>query len=268
MMNSTDTNYPYYSYIPARLIAGVFAGIVLISLIAWFVQSLRVKCRPPPLSIFLFVIHLATFIELVLRATLNVNVLSTLMLYRITAPLLSVPPRMLLFANYHCLVELRGKKPRGIVDRVIDICVPVGAITADVLLGIANELSFKPNYVSLSFRLRQASAGLVLVLAVSFYVVWYLAVPHARRRYILSLLAVSSICVLIEAIYVQAISIPSIFFALSQNEVWFYIGHVIPIVFACIIWSIFHPSRSLPPPQPAVPHDETGKELLPRPLSV
>jgi hypothetical protein len=54
---------------------------------------------------------------------------------------------MLLLANYHCLVELRGKKPRRILDRVIDIVIPVGVITADVILGIANELSFKPNYL-------------------------------------------------------------------------------------------------------------------------
>ena len=264
MINLTETTYPFYSYIPSSFAAGIFAIFVYVSLLAWFIQSLHVKCRPPPLVIFVFVAHLATFIELVLRGTLYIDILHTKTLYRVTAPLLSVPPRLLLLANYHCLVELRGKKPRGTLDRVIDIIVPVEAVTADILLGIANELSFKPNRLDLSFQLRQASAGLILSLAILFYVVWYLAVPHARRPYVLPLLAVSSTCVLIEAIYVQALSIPSLFFTLNQRERWFYAGHLIPLVLAFISWSIFHPWRLLPPSERDVPHDETGKELLPK----
>jgi hypothetical protein len=181
---------------------------------------------------------------------------------------LNIPPRFLLLANYHCLVALRGKKPRGIFDRVIDILVPVGAIIPDIILGVANELAFMPNHRHLSFRLRQTSAGIVLGLALFFYVVWYLAVPHARRLYALPLLSVSSTCVLIQAIYVQAISIPSGFFALTQSEIWFYAGHVIPVVLGLVTWTIFHPRRLLPPPERDVPHDETGKELLPPPPSV
>ena len=268
MLNLTETNYPFYSYIPSRFAAGVFAVLVYTSLIGWLIQSLRAKCRPTMLIIFIFVIHLAVFIELVLRGTLAIQILNTKTLYRVTAPLVGMSARLLLFANYHCLVELRGKKPHGILDRVIDIVVPLGAITADVLLSVANELSFKSNYLHLSFRLRQASAGLVLALALLFYIVWHLAVSHARRRYVLPLLAVSSTAVLIEAIYILALSIPSVFFALNQSEFWFYAGHVIPIVLALISWTIFHPSRSLPPPERKVPHDETGKELLPPPPAV
>jgi hypothetical protein len=268
MLNLTDTSYPYYSYIPSQFSAGGFAVIVYVSLVVWFVQSLHVKCRPPLLAVFMFISHLTAFIELVLRTTLGINILNTQTLYKVIAPLLSVPPRLLLLANYHCLVELRGKTPRRILDRVIDVVVPVGGITADVLLTIANELSFKPNRLNLSFRFRQASAGFVLGLAILFYVVWYLAVPHARRLYVLPLLTVSSVCVLIEAIYIQAISVPSLFFALTQSEFWFYVGHLIPVVLALITWSIFHPRRLLPPPEAAVPHDETGKELLPPPPTV
>jgi hypothetical protein len=268
MINLTETNYPFYSYIPSSFSAIAFAIIVYISLIAWFGQSLYVKCRPRLLGIFVFVSHLTTFIELVLRGTIFIDVLNTKTFYVLTGILLSISPRFLLLANYHCLVELRGKKPRRIFDRVIDIFLPVGAITAAVLLIFANQFSFHPNRLHLSFRLRQASAGLVLSLAILFYFIWYLAVPHARRLYVLPLLAVSSISVLIEAIYIQAISIPSLFFVLNQSEFWFYVCHLIPIVFSLITWSIFHPWRLLPPSEREVPHDQTGKELLPPPPSV
>jgi len=117
----------------------------------------------------------------------------------------------------------------------------------------------------LSFRLRQVSAGFVLGLTILFYIIWYLAVPHARRLYVLPLLFVSSTCVLIEAIYIQAISIPKLFSLLTQSEFWFYAGHLVPIVLALITWTMFHPSRLLPPPERDVSHDETGKELLPLP---
>jgi hypothetical protein len=268
MINLTEINYPFYFYIPSSFNAGIFAIIVYLSLIGWFAQSLYVKCRPPLLDIFVFVSHLTTFIQLVLRGTLLIDVLNTKTLYKITAPMLSISPRFLLLANYHCLVELRGKKPRGILDRVIDIIVPVGAITSTVLLIFANEFSFNPNRLYLSFRLRQVSAGFVLALAILFYVVWYLAVPPARRLYVLPLLVVSSTAVLIEAIYVLALSIPWLFFSLNRSEFWFYAGHLIPVVLAQIAWTVFHPWRLLPPPERNVSHDETGKELLPPPPSV
>jgi hypothetical protein len=268
MINLTESNYPFYSYIPSRYAAGILSIIVYISTVLWFAQSMYVQCRPRLLAIFLFLSHLTTFIGLVLRATLNIDILNTRTLYSITAPLLNLSPRFLLLANYHCLVELRGKQPRRILDRVIEIILPFGAITAAVLLGTANQFSFNPNRLDLSFRLRQISAGLILGLALFFYVVWHFAVSHARRLYVLPLLAVSSSCVLIEAIYIQILSIPSLFSAQNQNEVWFYAFHLVPIVFTLITWSIFHPWRLLPPPEIAVPHDETGKELLPPPSSV
>jgi hypothetical protein len=264
-MNLTETTYPFYSYIPSKFSANISAVIVYISLIAWFVQSLYVKCRPPLLDILVFASHLTTFIELVLRGTLSIDTLNTKQFYGIISALLAISPRLLLLANYHCLIELRGKKPRGILDRIIGILLPVGAITAAVLFIFANQLSFKPNRLHLSFRLRQASAGLVLVLAIFFYVVWYLVVSPARRLYVLPLLAISSIAVLIEAIYIQALSFPTLFFELNRSEFWFYAAHLIPIVLAQIAWTIFHPSRLLPPPERNVPHDETGKELLPPP---
>ncbi|CAF1132903.1 unnamed protein product [Adineta steineri] len=268
MMNLTATSYPFYSYVPSRISASIFAIIVFISLISWFIQSLHVKCRPRSIFAFVLISHLTTFIELVLRAALDVNRLNTTTLYKVTAPLISVPPRLLLFANYHCLVELRGKKPHRVFDRVIDIVVPIGGITVDILLAIANELSFKSNHLYRSFYLRQASAGFLLCLTILFYVVWYFSVSHARRQYVLPLLSVSSICVFIEAIYILAMSIPSLFFQLTQSELWFYAGHLIPIVLALISWSIFHPSRLLPPPETAVPHNEAGEELLPPPQTI
>lgn len=268
MLNLNETTYPFSSYIPSRFAASILGIFVYLSLIGWFIQCLHLKCRPTFLSILIFVAHLTVFIDLVLRATLAVDVLNTSLLYKIEAPLWSTPARLLLFANYHCLVELRGKKPRGVLDRIIDLIVPLIAITADILLAVANEFSFKSHRLQTSFHLRQASAALILFLALFFYAVWFLAVSEARRLYALPLLAVSSTAVLIEAIYVQAISIPNVFFALNQYEYWFYAGHVIPVVLALIAWSLFHPRRLLPPAEKDVPHDETGRELLPPPPQI
>ncbi|UJR07463.1 hypothetical protein I4U23_011752 [Adineta vaga] len=264
-MNSNTTNYPFYSYSPSCFGATTFAIFVYLSLVAWFIQTLHGKCHPRLLSLFVFVAHLATFIELVLRATLTIDALNTRTFYRITQPLASVSVRFILFANYHCLVELRGQKPHRKLDRILDIVVLVIAIPAEVLLNIANELSFYSNHFHLSFYLRQASAGLILILCLFFYLVWYLAVPHVRRLYVLPLLAISSCCVLIEAIYILLVSIPFLFNILSQTELWFYVGHLIPVVVALCTWSIYHPWRVLPPLERDVPHDQTGKELLPRP---
>jgi hypothetical protein len=263
MVNFTETNYPFRSYVPSRFAAGALAIVVFISLVAWFIQSVYARFRPRLLTIFLLVSHLLTFLELVLRATLDINKLNTTTLYRVTAPMLSVPPCMLLLANYRCLVELRKNKPRKIVDIVIDITVPVGVLIAESLLSVASELSFKPNDFDVSFRLRQASAGFILGLAILFYVVWYFAVPHARRLYVLPLLGVSSICVLIEAVYILLLSIPSLFFVLSRSESWFYGLHLAPVALALITWCIFHPSRVLHRSKRDVPHIPIGKELFP-----
>ncbi|CAF1242126.1 unnamed protein product [Adineta steineri] len=90
MMNLNETKYPFYSYTPSRYAAGTCATIVYISSIAWLAQSLYIKCRPFPLFLFVFAAYLTTFIELILRATLNINILNTKILYKMTAPLLKI----------------------------------------------------------------------------------------------------------------------------------------------------------------------------------
>ncbi|CAF1213385.1 unnamed protein product [Adineta steineri] len=245
MMNLNETKYPFYSYTPSRYAAGTCATIVYISSIAWLAQSLYIKCRPFPLFLFVFAAYLTTFIELILRATLNINILNTKILYKMTAPLLSLSSRFLLLANYYCLIELRGKKPRDMFDRVIGIVVPITAVTADLLFAFANELSFQPNYHYLSFQFRQIPAGFILGLALFFYIIRCLSIPNIHHPYILPLLTISSTCVLIDAIYIQAMSIPTLFIALTQSELWFYICHLVPIVISLIMWSVFHPWRLL-----------------------
>ncbi|CAF1255833.1 unnamed protein product [Adineta ricciae] len=263
MNSSIENTYPYYSYIPSCIAANSLALIIYILLIIWFIQSLYVKCNPRPIIIFIYVSHLVTFIELIFRGTLHIDILNTKVFYRITSSLISISPRLILLANYHCLIELRGKTRRRILDRTTDIMLPFGAISAAILLIIGNQFAFNSNRFHLSFALRQISAGLVLGLCLFFYIVWHFSVSHSRRLYILLLLTISSICVLIEAIYVQLMSIPSFFIILSKNELWYYLFHVIPVFVGLTTWSIFHPSRLLPPPENQVQHDQSGKELLP-----
>ena len=247
-MNRTDSSFPYpfYSYVPSRWTGTGVALILYMSLIGWFVQSLNVGCRPTRLSVFIFVGHLLVVMDLILRVTVDLAQLNTHKLYRVTSSLLSVPPRLLLFANYHSLVELRGKELTGTFHRLIDVCVLIGAVSADILLGIANELSLNVQRVPLTFVLRQVSAALIVLLSFLFYVVWYLSVPHSRHRSVVNLLAVSSTCVLIEALYVQIISVPWLFLSVYQREFWFYFGHLIPMATALITWTLSHPRRWLP----------------------
>ncbi|UJR07464.1 hypothetical protein I4U23_011753 [Adineta vaga] len=267
-MNSTEINYLFYSYIPSRYAASIFAAILYLSSIAWFIQTLYSKCRPHLLGIFIFLSHLTTFIELVLRATLTIDILNTQILYRITAALASSSPRLLLLANYRCLVDLRGKRPHQKLDRVYDIIIPLSVLIMDSLLCIADELLFDRNYEKLSIHFRQVSNGFSFSLALFFYLLWYLTVSPVRRLYMLPLITISSVCVLIEISYTFFISIPVIFRTLTKNnEFFYYICHVIPLFLALISWTIFHPSRLLPPSEASVPRDASGNELLPLPPS-
>ncbi|CAF0966772.1 unnamed protein product [Adineta ricciae] len=250
------------SYIPSRYAASIFATIVYISLIAWFIQTLHFKYRPYILSLFIFLSHLITFVELILRATVNIDTLNTKIYRQITSALCSLSPRLLLLANYRCLVDLRGKKPSEILDRLMDVVIPLNVLNMDSLLCLADDFSFAQKHQKLSIYFRQASNGFSFSLALLFYIFWYLAVSRVRRLYVLPLVTVSSICVSIETGYTFLISIPHVFSFLTQNEFYYYVCHVIPMFVALVTWSIFHPWRFLPPSEANVPRDASGNELL------
>ncbi|CAF1066260.1 unnamed protein product [Rotaria sordida] len=106
MTNLTIGIYPYFSYNPEVHVAAVFAGLVYLSLLLWFIQSL---C------------------ELILRATLTLEERNTKKLYRITATLLTISSQTLLASSFQCLVEMRGNMKRRTIDIVAAIIVPIAS---------------------------------------------------------------------------------------------------------------------------------------------
>ena len=229
----------------------------------WFIQSLMIKSRPKLLIIFLFLSHLIVFSELIVRATVDLNSTNRKTVFRITSTLTNVSPRLLLFANFFCLALLREKNSPKTFDRFIDVFLPIAATIADIILSIANEFSLQWKSIDLTFHLRQVSASILIFLALFFFFVWYHSVDPSRRHYFRTLLSISGICVLIEAVYIGMLSLPSTYVFLSTREPYFYIGHLIPITFALVTWTLFHPARSLPlPSKTSLPTDQAETELL------
>ncbi|CAF3684084.1 unnamed protein product [Rotaria sp. Silwood1] len=221
MTNLTVGIYPYFSYNPSAHIAAVFAVFVYLSLI---------------------------FCELILRATLTLEERNTKKLYRITATFLTISSQVLLASSFQCLVEMRGNMKSRPIDIVAAIIVPIGLIGSAVFLSVAKNFSFNPERLQLSFRLRQISVGIFFLYVILFFVFWHINITNFRRPYIKPLLIITCICLLFDATYVLATAIPSLFLSVSANEVWFYVGHLLPIFIALVSWSVLYwrkiPSRS------------------------
>ena len=263
LLNLTQDNYPYIAYVPLRFGALLFSIVVYLSLIGWFIQSLMLKSRPKLLIFFLLLSHIIVFSELIVRATVDLHSTNRKTMFRIAGALTTVSPRLLLFANYHCLTLLRDKKPLKVFDRFIDIIIPITAMSADIFLNIANELSLKWKYIPLTFIFRQLSASIIIFLGLFFFFVWYFSVDLSRRHYFRILLSISGVCVLIEGIYVGLLSFSFVYAHLNTNEFYFYIGHLVPVTFALVTWTLFHPARNLPlPSNVSLPNDQTEHELL------
>ncbi|CAF1308810.1 unnamed protein product [Adineta ricciae] len=233
LTNVTEIDDSFPSYISSRYAAGIVAIIVYISLIAWFIHALYSKCHPRYFVMFILLSHLITFIELILRATLTNEYIQ---IYPQITKLLSIlPPRFLLLSNYSYLAELRKSHVAFAQFIVLTII-----LFTDIFLHVINELSSQSDY------LRQASAVLVFFLSLLFFLLWYWQSSHLSRFYTVPLLPVSSMCVLIEAIYVQMTLKPFLLDILVQNELYFYLGHSFPLVVALCTWSMYHPWRVSP----------------------
>src|SRR5690349_13863159 len=129
-MNLTVGIYPYFTYVPSIYVATIFAGLVYISLVLWFVQSLLFGCRPRLVAILIFLSHFFTFTELILRATLSIEQRNTKRFYRFTTSLITISSQVLLASNFQCLAEMRGNMQSRIIDRIAAVIVPVGLLGA------------------------------------------------------------------------------------------------------------------------------------------
>ncbi|CAF3202801.1 unnamed protein product [Rotaria socialis] len=157
---------------------------------------------------------------------------------------------------------MRGKMKSRPIDIVAAIIVPIGLIGAGVLFGIAKKFSFIFERLQLSFHLRQISVGIIILYVLLFFVFWHFNVINVRRRFIKPLLIITNVCLLIDAIYVFATSIPSLFTSLNENEFWFYVGHLLPSFIALFTWTLLYWRKSPTAADKINENSENGKEIL------
>lgn len=239
------SNYPYPTYEPNKAAAGVLAGIIAVSSVAWIIQSIQARMNPRRLVIVLLISHLTLFVEFVLRAALSPQDRRTRLSFTITTALLAISQRMLIVANMQFLVQSSNLNARW--ARAITIGTTLSVLTSAVIMIVAGALSYGKN-VERSFHLRQAAAAIVLLLTLVLYPIWFFSksIREMTKLGVL-LLAVSSLASLVIAVFLLFISIPSYYVSTNAQESWFYIFFVTPLVIALLVWTVLHPKRSLAP---------------------
>ncbi|CAF0947174.1 unnamed protein product [Adineta ricciae] len=235
------SNYPYATYEPNQIAAGILAGVIGISLIGWLAQATRKFRR---LIILLTISHVTIFIELVLRAALSSSERKSRASFTATSVLLAVGQRTIILANYDYIVRVGEVKP------AITRCVIIGpiliALTSAALMIPAGMLSYNKSTIPQSFALRQASAAIVLGLTILFYPIWFaLKTWKDMKKQSIIRLLISSIACLSVAIYLQITSVPDYYITTSHEEYWFYIFQFTPMAIALLTWTFLHPRRSL-----------------------
>lgn len=244
-MLNESVMYPYDVYHPNRWGSMVCALIVYGCLIIHLYYLIQWKCRPRLLGIFLFLIPLIIFIEFILRSTLEKSLMDRKGIYLLRFALINAPFRLLLFSNYHYLIELREKGKIRLFDRLMDLFYPIVATAVDILAGISNEYSFNIHSREKSFLFRRIASIILISLSLFFNVLWYFSRSKIHHREIHLLLFISNTSVFIQSIYLCLLSNPSFYHRSSENEIYFYFGCVLPLIISLIFWNLFHPTKYL-----------------------
>ena len=244
MVNLTD--YPYPAYESNIAAAGVLSSLIGISLIAWLVQSIQAHFKPRRPMILLLIAHLTIFVELVLRAALSTDTRNSRAAFTATTVLLAVGQRMIILANFDYLTQVGNLTP--CVSRSIIIGSIVGTVGSAILMAPAGTLSYNIDTIDQSFRLRQASAAIVLCMTILFYPIWIITkTAKYMKKEAIILLVISSITCLFVAIYLLIASIPDYYVVTNEKELWYYIFQFTPTAIALFTWTLLHPKRSLAP---------------------
>lgn len=241
---ATLSNYPFPNYecnVPA---AAVLSSLIGISMIAWFVQSVQARFKPRRPTILLLIAHMTIFTELVLRAALSTETRNTRAAFTAMSVLVAVGQRMIILANYDYLTQVLDDKSK--TSRAIIIGSMLTAVASAILMAPAGTASYNRDTIQQSFRLRQASTALILIMTIAFYPIWFFTKTwKLMTKQTIVLLFISSICTLIVAFYVLITSVPANYLSVSKNEYWFYIFQFTPTAIALFTWTILHPKRSL-----------------------
>ncbi|CAF0996379.1 unnamed protein product [Rotaria sordida] len=236
--------YPYPAYEFNKIAAGVFAGLVGVSLIGLIIQSILIRFQPIRLNILILLSHLTMFVHLVLRAALSTETNKSKATFTAMTVLLAISLRTIIFANYDFLVRIWNLKKW--ISRALLIGPALAAIASVILMAPANSLGYNPDTIETSFRLRKASNTIVLGLTIVFYPVWFATktIQHMNTLAIIFLI-ISSICCLIVSIFLVVTSIPKYYIRSNEQEFWTYIFQIIPTMVAQFTWTILHPKRTL-----------------------
>ena len=236
--------YPYLTYKPNPVAAACASVIVGISLIAWLVQSYQNRFHPTRLSALLLVSHITIYLELILRAAVTGDERNSRSFFSITGSLLTVGQRMIIMGNFVFVMEVRREKSRR--ARAILLGTMIGVVSSALLTLPANLLSFDSDTIGSSYVLREVSASLLLVVTLSFYLVWYWSktIGDMSRSAVL-LISVSSVACVMLSMYTLIQSLPKYYDRINAHEGWFYGFQMLPIILAHCTWTILHPKRSL-----------------------
>lgn len=239
------SDYPYAEYVPNKIAAGCVAGIVGISLIAWFIQSCQLRFKPIRLSVLLLISHLAICVELIVRAAISIDYTNEKTIFMILTSLFAISQRMIIVGNFSFVLEIHHEKS------CLSRCILLGAAACIIISGLlmipANSLSFAADTMNTSLLFRQLSASVLLTVTVFFYPIlyWSKTIKDMTNQGVILIIISSMLCLTLAIFNVIQSSSMKYYIDINSHEEWFYGLQMTPIILAHFAWSILHPKRSL-----------------------
>lgn len=236
------SSYPFPTYTPDRIIAWIVSSFVFLSLILWLIQSIQTHFQPIRIIIALLISHSMIFTELMIRATTNLMQENPKIIYMTMTILYTIGQRSIIVANYTCLLQFSEKKSHF---RWIFLGISVSIVLSDILMTPAGFLSFQSHQIHLSFLFRQLSTSMMCFISLLFYLIWFCTRTYSSMSYkVILLLLISSSNCLVITIFLFIMSFPRYYMQFNDNEQWFYLCQILPILLTLYAWSLLHPKRS------------------------
>ena len=237
--------YPFPTYVTNKTAAGCAAAVVGISMIAWLIQSIQTRFQPRRVTLLLLASHLAIFCQLIIRVVIDNNENSKIM-FGVLSGLLTVGLRMMVISNFSFVLQVHHDNTR--LARVFFLIAVLFVFASALLMIPANSFSFNPDKIDQSFLYRRLSASILIVVTIGFYVIlfWSKTIEDMKLGAIVAIMTSSTLCLSVAILnLVQAIS-RDYYEDINSNEGWFYGLEMCPIILAHVVWSSFHPKRTVP----------------------
>jgi hypothetical protein len=237
------STYPFLTYIPNQIAAYIFSSFIFLLLIFWFIQSIENHFQPRRLIILLCFTHLTIISELIIRATLNTVQRNSNIVYMIMTILYLIGQRSIIIANFISLIQYSEKKSN--ISRFIFLGISLSIILSDILMAPVGFLSFQSDKIHLSFLFRQISTSIICLITILFYFIWFLTRIYSNMSYeLIILLIISNLNCIIIAIFLVIMSFPQYYMKFNDDEQWFYLFQILPLLLTLCSWSLLHPKRS------------------------